>query len=169
MASSPRADRGSSIWCRPSMSQHADEGDPRAAPGRWSIHRDAGRRRALFRSFQRRASDERLRGLTLSGASTHMGGDHWQDLSGGAWSSAATSSCADGALISLLFSTLAAGKSSAMACQNAWIRPWHWRRCVPRSRTGGLHPVAFTTRTVDANTQVRPIDERSMRQVYRDP
>ncbi|PRD41878.1 hypothetical protein C5748_19705 [Phyllobacterium phragmitis] len=40
--------------------------------------------------------------------------------------------------------------------------------CIRRSRTENLHPVAFTTRTADANTQVRPIDGRSMRQVYRD-
>lgn len=52
---------------------------------------------------------------------------------------------------------------------NAWIRRWHWPHCIRPLRTESLRLAAFTTRTADANTQVRPIDERWQQQAYRDP
>jgi transposase InsO family protein len=51
------------------------------------------------------------------------------------------------------FSAAAAGKSSAIACQNAWIRHWRWPHYIRPLRTESLRLAAFTTRTADANTQ----------------
>ncbi|CUX56584.1 hypothetical protein AGR7B_pAt0323 [Agrobacterium deltaense RV3] len=49
------------------------------------------------------------------------------------------------------------------------VRRWHWQRCIRRLRTESLYPAASTTRTADANTRVRPIDERLMLPVCRGP
>lgn len=76
----------------------------------------------------------------LKGASTVRGGEaHLRFLLHSASPSAS--------VIWPSFSTPAAGKLSAMPCQNAWIRRWHWQLCIQRSKTESLLPAAFITRT----------------------